>query len=324
MSKISSNQYLSFDDVLLVPQQGVLNSRADAITSAKLFDDIHLDIPIISAPMSCVTEANMAIAIAQAGGYGILHRFYPTIQDQVNDFLRLYKLNLRVGCALGINENYERFNALYKAGCRHFCIDIAHAHCEALEKWFLGIALRTDIYVMVGNVATAEGAEFLAGLGVDAVKVGIGPGAACQTREVTGFGVPQLTAIIDVAEALKDTGITIIADGGIKNSGDAVKALAAGADTVMLGRLLAGADESPYPGLYFGMASKRMNGHNAPEGVEGVVPHTGPVIETLKSIVWGIKSGISYNGSSNLEELRDTAEFQVVSSLSMGESKVRI
>jgi IMP dehydrogenase/GMP reductase len=184
----------------------------------------------------------------------------------------------------------------------------------------------SDSLLIVGNVATAEAANELATKvgGIAAIKVGIGPGAACTTREVTGFGVPQLTAIMDVADALRGTGIKIIADGGIKSSGDIVKALAAGADTVMLGRLLAGADESPHPGLYWGMASYRVNGHHAPEGVEGVVERTGPVGRTIKQLAWGIKSGVSYGGGTDLDGLRRNAEFVRVTPLSMGESGTRL
>jgi IMP dehydrogenase len=170
---------------------------------------------------------------------------------------------------------------------------------------------------------------FLGDLGVQGIKVGIGPGAACTTREVTGFGVPQLTAIMDVREAIdfydkRTNKVTLIADGGIKNSGDIVKALAAGADTVMLGRLLAGCDESPLPGMYWGMASKKVNGHHAPEGIDGSVERTGSVKETIKNLTWGIRSGMSYAGVEHLEDLRSTTEFIRVSPQSMMESGTRL
>jgi IMP dehydrogenase len=182
-------------------------------------------------------------------------------------------------------------------------------------------------FLIVGNVATGEAALDLTFAGVDGIKVGIGPGAACTTREVTGFGIPQLTAILDVSLTLRNNFNvlpTVIADGGIKNSGDIVKALAAGADTVMLGRLLAGSTESPLPGFYWGMASKKVNGHHAPEGIEGTVPITGPVKTTLKELAWGIRSGISYGGATNLRELREGAEFMRVSPMSAVESGTRL
>ena len=178
--------------------------------------------------------------------------------------------------------------------------------------------------MMVGNVATKQAArDLILSNKVDAIKVGIGPGAVCSTRERTGFGVPQLSAIIEVAEEAEGK-VTIVADGGIRNSGDIVKALAAGADSVMIGRLFAGASESPMPGMYWGMASRRVNGHNAPEGIEGTVPLTGPVSVTIKELTWGIKSGISYGGGSDIETLRRNAKFRIVTPSSLAESRTRV
>lgn len=322
---------LSFDDVLLVPQHGHLRKREAADLSASLVSDVMLKIPIVSAPMDSVTEFDMAYAMHLEGGFGILHRFM-SVEDQVKGFRPDEREEPMTwwGAAIGVNEGYERWEALYDVGCRVFCLDIAHAHHETVHDFLVRrpdkLALDNDMKLIAGNVATYEGAEFLADHGADCIKVGIGPGAACSTREVTGFGVPQLTAIMNVAEGLKTYGayITIMADGGIKNSGDIVKALAAGADTVMLGRLLAGADESPKPGLYWGMASKRVNNHHAPEGVEGTVPHTGSLHDTLKPLLWGIRSGVSYGGGINLEELRKNAQFVRVSSLAQTESSTRV
>jgi IMP dehydrogenase len=323
---------LSYDDVLLVPKKGVLKKRGEADLSAFLFKDDEIAIPIISAPMSSVTESGMAIAMRRAGGLGIIHRFMD-IDEQVAEFKLAagwsrasegLMVNLwRTGVAIGINE-IERFHRLWEAGAKVFCLDVAHAHHEVVgDKMEELKKYDPECMLIVGNVATGEGAEFLVECGADAVKVGIGPGAACTTREVTGFGMPQLTAVMEVYDAIGGE-VPIIADGGIKNSGDIVKALAAGADTVMLGRLLAGADEAPHPGEYFGMASKRVNGHNAPEGVEGIVERTGPVEDTIKKLTWGIRSGISYAGATNLEELRENAEFIQVSHSVHLESGVRI
>jgi len=328
---------LSFDDVLLVPKYGHLRKREAADLTSRLVGDILLDIPIVSAPMQSVTEEKMAQAMNAAGGFGIVHRFM-SIEDQAYVFSATSEVpkvarldNAWAGAAIGVNEGYERWKALYDAGCRVFCLDIAHAHHETVSDFIKNRP--PDLYLsrlIAGNIATKDGAIFLASLGVDSIKVGIGPGAACSTRQVTGFGIPQLTAIIEVREQLDiirhRTGqdITLIADGGIKTSGDIVKALAAGADTVMIGRLLAGCDESPHPGLYWGMASKRVNGHHAPEGVEGAVPHTGSVKDTLKPLVWGIRSGVSYGGGTDLLSLRENAEFIRVSSLASLESGVRV
>lgn len=323
MTHVLPQMGLSFDDVLLKPHLGVLEKRERADISAEVVEGIRIKVPIISSPMASVTESKMAKAMKENGGFGIIHRFL-TVEDQIKE-LRLAGYDCAV--AIGINEGYERWYQLGENGCTVFCLDVAHAHHESISK-FISEAPKDllEDRLIVGNVATASGALFLADLGVAAIKVGIGPGAACTTRAVTGFGVPQLTAIMDVYEALSlhYPNVRIIADGGIKTSGDIVKALAAGADTVMLGRLLAGADESPHPGLYWGMASKRVNGHHAPEGVEGVVERTGPVAETLKNLAWGIRSGVSYAGATDLDELRRYAEFYQVTSLSMGESGTRI
>ena len=182
------------------------------------------------------------------------------------------------------------------------------------------------IKLIVGNVATYEGAKQFVQLGVEAIKVGIGPGAACRTREVTGFGVPQLTAIIEVNRALQEfwPKTKLIADGGIRNSGDIVKALAAGADTVMIGSLLAGCDEAPNPGEYYGNASEHVNSHRAPEGSYGTVKKTGPVEDVIKELAWGIRSGVSYGGATNLKELRENAEFILCTAAGQIESSVRI
>lgn len=324
--QIQTRMGLSFDDVLLVPQLGVLRKRADANISTYLSPVVHLEVPIISAPMQAVTEKQMALAMRTAGGFGIIHRFM-SIDEQVKE-AKWFQHPTDYGVAIGVNEGYDRWAQLYHAGARIFCLDIAHAHNEIVGE-FLSDApsdIQQDIYMIVGNVATADGLHYLANLGVDAVKVGIGPGAACTTREVTGFGVPQLTAIMDCA-AVRDEywpNVHIMADGGIKNSGDIVKALAAGANSVMIGRLLAGADESPHPGLYWGMASKKVNAHHAPEGVEGSVPKTGPVKDTLKTLAWGIRSGVSYAGAHNLSELRENSEFMQVTSMSAIESGARL
>lgn len=332
---VTSDYGLSFDDVLLRPQRGILEKREHADISTEVVAGLKIEVPIISSPMASVTERDMAAAMYSGGAYGIIHRFL-TISEQQREYqdaLMFGRPAEGAAIAIGINdeEPYKRWEILLSAGCKVFCLDVAHAHHDSIAKFIQGVPddLRKESKLIVGNVATAFGARFLADIGVDAIKVGIGPGAACTTREVTGFGVPQLTAIMDVADALnqkypKYPHVKIIADGGIKTSGDIVKALAAGADTVMLGRLLAGADESPHPGLYWGMASKRVNGHHAPEGIEGVVDRTGPVSDTLKNLAWGIRSGLSYAGATNLKELRDNAVFIRVTPMSMGESGTRL
>lgn len=323
---------LSFDDVLLIPKKGILRKREAADISSELVEGVTLQIPVISAPMQAVTESEMAYAMSRSGGFGIIHRFL-SIDEQLAQYKKAtdhhqpeFALKADAGVAIGVNEGYERWQRLYEAGCRIFCLDVAHGHHQTVYDFIDNAKDVGDSNLIVGNIATAEAARFLAQLPIAAVKVGIGPGAVCTTREVTGFGVPQFSAIRDVAWLIRDSfsNIKVIADGGIKNSGDIVKALAVGADTVMVGRLLAGANEAPHPGLYWGMASKRVNGHNAPEGIEGVVERTGPVSDTLKTLAWGVRSGISYGGAVDIKGLRDNAEFVLVSPGTYIESGVRI
>ena len=320
---------LSYDDVLLQPRLGVLNKRRDADISTELFADIPLDIPILSAPMTSVTGPGMCNAMRQNGGIGVLPRFGWSIEESV----AIAETHAGNKCLWAIGLDLERYEALYSAGVRWFCFDVAHAHHKAVGAFLSALPHRDDIFLMAGNVGTQEGAQFLADLGVDAIKVGIGPGAACRTREVTGFGIGQLSAVIQVANFLRNdhsatsvrgSRITIVADGGIKNSGDIVKALAAGADSVMLGKLLAQSNEAPGNGQYYGMASKRINGHYAPEGAEGTVELRGPVRDILKELTWGLKSGISYAGATNLHELRENAVWQRVTPAVRFESSVRL
>lgn len=311
---------LSYDDVLLQPQFGVLETRSKADLRSILIDYWLLDMPIVSAPMSSVTETSMAVEMNRLGGLGIIHRFTSARLWMVQEA----KCNL--GVAVGLNDPIDfYYDVLSAKGTDQkvaFVLDVAHADSLAVMKYCLD--LKTDISeitLIVGNIATGQAAAQLESVGVDAVKVGIGPGAACTTRTVTGFGVPQLTAIMDVREG---TNLPIIADGGIKNSGDIVKAIAAGANTVMLGKLLAGADESPSPGKYWGMASAKENGHKAPEGIEGTVPKTGPVEDTIKSLLWGVRSGVSYAGFASLISFAGNGTFLKVSPLAALETSTRL
>jgi IMP dehydrogenase len=470
--KIRSTKGLTFDDVLLVPRRSSITSRQDVDTSTRLTESIQMKIPILSANMDTVTEAKMAIAMARAGGIGILHRFM-TIEQQVrevkavkraqgfiiehpynvepdasveqaralmdrhkvgalivvdrtgkliglvsqrdlmlapvsmenirqamtprerlitvkpdvtveqarellyqhrieklpvldnddnlvglitaHDLIKLdqspnittdRKGRLRVGAAIGvIARERERAAALLDAGADVLVLDIAHGHadhCINLLK-----TLRAEfpkVQIVAGNVASREGARELAEAGADAIKVGIGPGSICTTRIVTGFGVPQLTAIMDSAAGVRDSGrdVPLIADGGIRTPGDLVKALAAGAEMVMIGGLFAGCDEAPGSPVLRdgkkvkvvrGMASlgatidRRMSERGedesaedqedwskvVPEGVEAVVPYRGNVQEILHQLVGGLRSGLSYGGAHNIRELQANAEFVEIS-----------
>ena len=324
MAKIMGKGF-SYDDVLILPKYNKILSRKDVDLKTKVSRNIRLAIPLIAANMDTICEAEMAIAIGKLGGLGIIHR-YLSIDSQVKEIKKIKSENLIAAAAIGIKDYLERVPKLIESGLELLVLDIAHGHSKYAGKTLDWIKKNyPQVDVMVGNIATKDAAHYFFSKGADAIKVGVGPGAACRTREVTGFGVPQLSAIMDVArnkEYFPD--VKIIADGGIKNSGDIVKALAAGADTVMIGSLLAGCDEAPNPGEYYGNASEYVNNHRAPEGFYGTVKKTGPVEDVIKELAWGIRSGVSYGGATNLKELRENAEFILCTAAGQIESSVRI
>ena len=462
---------LTFDDVLLVPSYSeVLPSDVDLLS--KFSRNLSLKVPVVSAAMDTVTESKMAIAMAQEGGIGVIHknltvkqqaekirkvkrsesgmildpvtltkkskvkdalkcmkefsiggipivdksnslvgiltnrdlRFESDMNKSVNDVMtkdnlvtgnpgitlkqaekilqknKIEKLpiideknklvglitfrdiqkitlkpssnkdefgRLRVAAAIGVGgENLERCKMLYKAGVDAIVIDTAHAHTKSVLKIIKDVKKTfPDLDVIAGNIATAEAAKFLAKAGVDGVKVGIGPGSICTTRIIAGVGYPQLSAIYNVSNALKGTDISIIADGGVKHTGDITKAIAAGADCVMLGSLLAGTLESPgetiiyegrkfktYRGMgsveamekgskerYFQSTIKDKN-KLVPEGIVGRVPYKGSVVESMFQFVGGLKSGMGYCGSKNIKELKDNSKFVQITSAGLDES----
>jgi IMP dehydrogenase len=476
--QIRPNKGLTFDDVLLIPHRSSVASRQDVDTSTRLTANIKINIPIMSANMDTVTEARMAIAMARAGGIGILHRFM-SIEAQVREVKTvkraqgfiiehpynigpeasieqaralmdrykvgalivmeagklvglvsqrdlmlapvsmasiraamtprerlitaspdvtveqarellykhrieklpvldkddnlvglitsrdLIKLNqmpnvttdekgrLRVGAAIGVTKGErERAASLLDAGADILVLDIAHGHADHCIQMVKNLRAEfPKVQIVAGNVASRAGARELAEAGADAIKVGIGPGSICTTRIVTGFGVPQLTAIMDSAAGVKDSGrdLPLIADGGIRTPGDLVKALAAGADSVMIGSLFAGCDEAPgSPVLRDGKKVKVVRGMASlgatmdrrksergedesaedqedwskvvPEGVEAVVPYRGNVSEILHQLVGGLRSGLSYGGARNIRELQEKAEFIEITPAGMRES----
>lgn len=477
--KIRTSKGLTFDDVLLLPRRSSITSRQQVDTSSRLTENIRINIPIISANMDTVTETAMAIAMAKAGGIGIIHRFMPieshvkqikqvkraqamlvenpycidvdatveqarasmqrykvgglvvtdsngrvagivttrdlnlapsTIKDirQVmtdrqhlitaspnvsldearavlfehrieklpvvdndgflkglitaqdvqrpiqNPFAALdEKGRLRVGGAVGVTKGeMERAAALLDAGADVLVLDIAHGHADHCIEMVKEIRRNyPHAEIVAGNVASREGARELTEAGASAIKVGIGPGSICTTRIVTGFGVPQLTAIFDSVQGVRDTGkdIPIIADGGIQKAGDLVKALAAGADTIMIGSMFAGTEEAPgSPVIRDGQKVKIVRGMASlgatmgrraaergedesaedsdewnkvvPEGVEAVVPYRGYVGEVLYQLVGGLRSGLSYGGAANIKTLQDTSEFIEITPAGIRES----
>ena len=317
-------QALCFDDVLLVPQYSGIESRSMGVDIENPLGRIKLDIPIISSPMDTVTEVTMAVAMSDAGGLGIIHR-YNSIADQCRQ-VGSVPAGTVVGAAVGVTDDYmARASALLECGVSVICIDIAHGHHVMLKRAVQSLRreLGDDIHIMAGNVATREGYESLVEWGASSVRVGIGGGSICSTRIQTGHGVPTLQSIMDCASSHYAGEFPVIADGGIRNSGDIVKALAAGADFVMLGSLLAGSTESPgetifRDGLSFksyrGMASIEAQvdwrGHASSfEGVSSLVPAKGPVSLTLDTLCTGIRSGLSYSGARDIFELQSKANF---------------
>ena len=463
---------LTFDDVLLVPKYSDITSRSQTNLGTKLSRNISINIPFVSANMDTVTESSMAVAMARAGGIGIIHRFL-TIKEQSNEVLKVkrsgsviienpYSIsseksiqdalnyaedkeisgllvidsnsklvgiiterdllfansngNIRdimtkdvvtakpgvtldeakeilhkhrieklpivddsgiikglitskditinadfpnaskdkkgrplVGAAVGVKGDFlERSESLLDAGVDVLVVDIAHGHSENAINTVRNIKKAfPDCELIAGNIATAQGAEDLIKAGVDAVKVGVGSGSICITRVITGSGVPQLTAVMDCAKIGKDHGVPIISDGGTRTSGDATKALAAGASSVMIGSMLGGTDESPGTVLtkngkrfkvYRGMASLAasigrktketgsfsfdddLNDYVA-EGVEAMVPYKGTVVDILKQLTGGVRSGLSYCGAHTITQMQDNAEFIKMSRAGFAESQ---
>jgi IMP dehydrogenase len=338
---------LSYDDVLLVPQYSTLKSRSQVDLSTQLTPHLRLQIPLISSNMDTVTGINMAITLGKLGGISILPRFNQ-IPEQADMVRQVKKEGVLVGAAVGVKPGYlDRAKALIEAGVDLLVVDVAHGHleivlqaCRSLKQAFP----HTDL--VAGNVATYEAAKDLFAAGVDCVKVGIGPGHACTTRIVTGFGVPQITALMDAALAARQSGKTLICDGGIKNPGDIVKGLAAGAHAVMIGSQFAGTDEAPGEVIEReGKKFKQYNGSTSVvekqkqikkigsevdttyiknvEGASTLVHYTGPLSEQVEKMCAGIHSGFSYAGAANISEFHEKAKFVRVTPLAWNESAYR-
>jgi len=333
---------LTYDDVLLVPQYSDIKSRREVSIASVLRGNgptTKLSLPIISSPMDTISEEGMGVAMWQSGGLAVVHR-YNTIEEQVSI---LDGIIIKAGCnaaaAIGTSGDYlDRATALYDAGVRILCVDVAHGHHilmkEALSE--LREVFADAVHIIAGNVATLEGYNDLVDWGADSVRCNIGGGSICSTRVQTGHGVPGLQTIIDCAKS--ERGAPIIADGGIRNAGDIVKALAAGADFVMLGSLLAGTDETPGDVIntrrgkfksYRGMASKdaqvEWRGRaSSLEGVATTVRCKGPVEDVLEDLSRGIRSGFSYSGARTLTQLQAKARFVKQTSAGASESSTHI
>lgn len=326
---------LTYDDVLLEPRYSTIESRSEVDISTELFGNKYA-LPIISANMDTVTDYNMAFRMGSSGGIGFIHRYgdpfevYKLIKNANEYIIKDIVKGIIPSVGVG-HTDLAMALEFFKTGTPAVCIDIAHGHSKRMIELISNIRKHCSDrekyrYIVAGNVATGEGVVDLANAGADVIKVGIGPSGVCSTRGVTGHGVPQLTALDACIEAAQYSSkklgrkISIIADGGIRSSGDIVKALAIGADAVMIGGLLAGTDEAPGNGVYRGMASEeaQINHHgrvnnNAAEGISVKVSPKGPVKDVLERLAGGIRSGLSYSGARNLKELREKAIFRVIS-----------
>lgn len=341
---------LTYDDVLLLPDASdVVPSEVN--TATRLTRNIAIAVPLVSSAMDTVTESAMAIAMAKAGGIGIIHRNLP-IEEQVTHVKLVKNVGL-AGAAVGVGDDgFARAQALIEAGVDVIVVDTAHGHHRAVLEAIARIKkFFPTIEIIGGNIATRAGAQALINAGADAVKVGVGPGSICTTRIVAGVGVPQITAIMEASKACAKAGIPLIADGGLQYSGDIVKALVAGANSVMLGSLLAGCEEAPgelveidgrkykaYRGMGSLGAMQSRSGKKSyskdrylqddvlsedklvPEGIEGRVAFSGSLASVVHQLVGGLRSGMGYAGAPDIETLRREGRLIQITAAGLQES----
>ena len=339
---------LTFDDVTMAPKYSeILPSEVDTCTN--LSNNLKLKIPLLSSAMDTVTESKMAIAIAKAGGIGVIHRNLE-IKKQIEEIKKVKKLNLLVGAAVGAGpKELQRAEAILKENVDLIVVDTAHGHSKKVAEIIKEIKKKKKrkTALCAGNIATADAAKFLIKLGVDIIKVGIGPGSICTTRLVAGIGVPQLSAILEVKKSVKNNKVKIISDGGIKYSGDLAKALSAGADAIMIGSLFAGSMETPgklikkngklfksFRGMgsvgamnkgsadrYFQIKQKDASKY-VPEGVEGLVKYKGDVGSIIFKLIGGLKSSMGYLGAKKIPNLKNNPKFVKITKAGFYESMV--
>jgi len=337
---------LTFDDVLLMPRySSVLPSETNLNID---LGNLKLKIPFLSSAMDTVTESKMAIAISQKGGLGIIHRNL-SINEQCKEIKKVKNKNLIVGAAVGTsNVDLLRTKSIIDAGVDLIVVDTAHGHSEKVIKILRKIKkIKSKISICVGNIASGEAAKRLYNEGADILKVGIGPGSICTTRMIAGIGVPQITAIMEVKESMKNKKIKIISDGGIKFSGDIIKGLAAGADAIMMGSIFAGTDESPgkifklknkFYKSYRGMGSigamsagsanryfqknQKDKSKFVPEGVEARVPYKGSIHDIIYQLQGGLRSSMGYIGAKMIKEIKKKAKFIKITKAGFYESMV--
>lgn len=350
----------TFDDLLLVPAKSEVVPK-DVSLKTRLTDKVTLNIPLISAAMDTVTEEEMAREMSKLGGLGFIHKNM-TIKEQADMIKNVKSVEvnsdwedasldssgkLLVGAAVGVGlDTMDRVKALVDAGVDIITVDSAHGHSEGVIQTVKKIREQyPTLDIVGGNVVTAQGATDLIYAGANVIKVGVGPGSICTTRVVAGVGVPQLTAVNDVYQVAKQYNVGVIADGGIKLSGDIAKAIAAGADCVMLGGLLAGTEESPgeiievygkkvknYVGMgslsamqrgssdrYFQGGEKELK-KLVPEGIEATVPYKGSINEVVYQMMGGLRSGMGYCGCASILEMKLNAQFVKITGAGLTES----
>lgn len=340
MARIIGRGY-SFDDVLISPKYNKVNSRKEVSFQTQVTRNYSLDIPILAANMDTVCESKMAIALGRLGGLGVIHRFM-TIEEQVTEVKKVKEQKLLTAAAVGVKDFEDRIKALSEAQINIVVLDVAHGHSKRTGKTLDYIkANYPQIDVMVGNVATKDAAEYFISKKADAIKIGIGPGSMCTTRIMAGAGIPQITAIMDAYEASQGR-VPLCADGGMKNSGDIVKAIGAGADCIMSGSFFSGTEESPGEIItvngekykeYRGMASylatvkkMKLDGSKVQEvvHVEGEmtkIKYKGPITPIINKLLGGLASGMTYVGASSIEKLKGKADFIEISSAGYNESR---
>ena len=340
MQLYKTNKQLCFDDILLVPQASEVVSRSDVGLSMTIgYDDkaISLYLPVVAAPMDRVCEESMAEELGNYGGLGIIHRFMD-LETQKNQVFNLAKKKISVGAAVGLKDAAKISESLFYSGAKLICLDVANGHSDMALSAVKEIRKTLpSVHIMAGNVSTWDAFLALSIAGADSVRVGIGGGSMCTTRIVTGHGMPTLASIMDIKEMLDrmDLPTSIVADGGIRNTGDMAKAFAAGADAVMLGSILAGHDESPGELMFDkndrpykeirGMASElaQIDFHKKVSVVEGIateIPYKGTVANTLNQIRGGLASACSYSGVYQLEDLAYNSQYVTVSANTIKEN----
>jgi len=333
---------LTYDDVLLVPEKSSVRSRTEVDLSTTLSSEVHLKYPIMSAAMDTVTNGVMAGALASIGAMGIIHRFQSA--DARRGEAIIAGANRPIGIAVGLQDSIEDCIDLSEVA-EILAVDVAHAHHDDVLEFVkkLHDSLSSNTLIMIGNIVTRESAFEFIDAGADILKVGIGGGSVCSTRTVTGFGVPNITAIMEVRKAVDDHPngkfIHIVADGGIRGSNDIAKAIAAGAHLVMVGSLFAGTVESPgeydpYRGVkeFRGMSSLDaqvdwkggLKNGTVAEGISTLIPMKGLVEMELNKLVGGLRSSLTYAGAYNLQEFYENTQFVKVTSNAIKESRPHI